>query len=117
MHQRASDVGLEQNDRGKDHVADDVSDQPVERFELQAQRNVEEGHDDRDADRHLHRARAADQLQQLVHHDRNDQDVEQVPPVEIWALQQIGEPGHGCNQASGKACRRPVATLPVGPKR
>ena len=91
MDERAADVGLQQHDGREHDVADDVADQPVERLELQAPRQVEQADDRGDADRHLHRARAADELQQLVNHDRDDQDVEHVPPRDGRAAKQFGE--------------------------
>ena len=40
-----------------------------------------------DPTRHLHRARAPDQLQDLVDQDRDDGDVEEIPPAHRWAAQ------------------------------
>ena len=80
MHECAPDVGLQQHDRGKHHVADNVANQPIERFELQPRGKIKQADDGRNTHRHLHGAGATNQLQQLVHQDRDDQDVEHVPP-------------------------------------
>ena len=73
VDERAPDVALHQHDRGEHDVADDVANQPVEGFELKAAREVEHPDEHGDADRHLHRVRAANQLEHLVDDDRHDQ--------------------------------------------
>ena len=94
VHQRPADVRLHQDDGREHDVPDDVADQPVEGFELEPQRHVEQPDDHGDANRHLHRAGPANELQQLVHDDRHDRDVEKVPPGDGGSLQQVGKPGH-----------------------
>ena len=56
--------------------------------------------------RHLHRVRAANQLEHLIDDDRHDHDVDDVPEGDRRALQQIGEPGHSQSVRSSPGRRR-----------
>ena len=59
-----------------------VADQPVDRLELAPARAVEQRDEHAAAERHLHRARAANQLQDLVDQDRHHEDVGEIPPAD-----------------------------------
>ena len=101
VHQRPADVGLEQHDGREDDVADDVADQPGDGLETERPRRVEQPDDGADGHRHLRRARAAYQLEQLVDDDGDNGDVEQIPSGDGWPRQQGVEPGHGQGGARG----------------
>ena len=80
VRQRAPDVRLEQHDDRKDHVGGQVANHPVDRLELEPPREEKQTDEEAAAQRHLHRARAADEQQQLVDQDRDQRDVEQIRP-------------------------------------
>ncbi len=82
VRQRAADVGLEDDDRRKRDVDQHVADHPVERLQRRQPRHVEETDDQQRARRHLDRASSPDQFEELVDQDRDDRDVEQVPPAD-----------------------------------
>jgi hypothetical protein len=88
VRERAADVGLEQHDDREHDVADHVADQPVHRVEMTPPRSVEEPDEQQTTERHLHRARAANQLQDLVHENRHHEDVGEVPPADGGASEQ-----------------------------
>ena len=94
VRERTPDVGLEQHDDREDHVGGEVSNDPVDGLELQPLREEIEQQDEAGAERHLRRARAADQQQQLVHENRDDADVQRVGPADVRTLQKRGEPVH-----------------------
>ena len=82
MRKRPPDVGLEQHDHCEHDVAGKIANQPVDRLEVQPARAVEQPAEQRPADRHLHGARAANQLQELVDQDRHHEDVGEIPPAD-----------------------------------
>ena len=95
VRQRAADVGLKQHDDREDDVGGEVADHPVDGLELEPLREEEQADEEAAAQRHLHRARAADEQQQLVDQDRDERDVEQIPPGDGGpAAEQFGEPVH-----------------------
>ena len=81
MRERAADVRLENHDRRKGDVDQHVPDHPVDGLQRRQPRDVEQADDDQRPGRHLHGARAPDQLQELVDQDRDDRDVQDVPPA------------------------------------
>ena len=94
MRERAPDVGLEQNDDREDDVGGEIADDPVDGLELQPLREEVEQQDEAGAERHLRRARAADEQQQLVDEDRDDGDVQRIGPRDIGAAQERRQPVH-----------------------
>ena len=80
MRQRAADVGLKQHDDRDHHVTGEVANQPVDGPEARPARAVKERDEHAGAERHLHGAGAANQLQRLVDDERHHEDVEDVPP-------------------------------------
>ena len=93
VRERTPDVGLEQDDGGKDDVADQIADQPVHRLELDQPRHVEQRHRQRAADRHLRGPGAANEREDLVDQDRDDGDVDDIAPAYRRPAQRLGDPG------------------------
>ena len=62
-------------------------------------RDVEQQQHEQRPDRHLHRARAADELQRLVDQQRDDEDVDDIPPGHRRPVQQRGKLIHGRRQS------------------
>ena len=91
VRQRAADVGLEDHDGREDHVDQHVADHPVEGLQRGEPRQVEQHDDQQRAYRHLNGASSPDQFQELVDQDRDDRDVEQVPPADRRPPEQAGE--------------------------
>ena len=115
MRQRAADVGLEQHDDGEHDVADQVANQPVDGLEVPPARAVEQRDEHAAAERHLHGARAANQLQHLVDQDRHHEDVGDIPPADRRAPQEaVSQVDHGVSahgwSMSAVLCRISSAT-------
>src|SRR6266545_5149695 len=94
VHQRAPDVSLHQHDSGKDDVSHDVANEPVDGFELQTARQVEHAHHERNTHGQLHGMRSANELQHFVHDDRDDGDVDDIPPRHRRPSKELGQPRH-----------------------
>ena len=82
MRQRAADIRLKQHDDGKDDVADEVANEPVDGLEMKPARSVEQRDENAAPERHLHRARSFDQLQDFVDQNRHDDDVDEIQPAD-----------------------------------
>ena len=96
VRERAPDVGLEDHDRRKGDVDQHVPDHPVDGLQRHQPRQVEQPDDQQRAGGHLDRPGTADQLEELVEDERNDGDIEQIPPADGRAPQQAGQIlGHG----------------------
>ena len=63
-------------------------------YHLQNGKYAQQQHQDPRAGRHLHGARAANQLEDLVNQDRHHEDVDEVPPTDGRATEEGREPGH-----------------------
>src|SRR5688572_8158035 len=100
MRERTANIRLKKHDSGKDQVRKQVADQPVDRLQVSPARYVEHHHQQRKPGGHLDGTRAADCLQYLIDHQRDDGDVEDVPP------------GHGRHARDDW---QPVQHLSVGP--
>ncbi len=95
MCQGATDVGLKENDDRKHHVGGEIANHPIDGLEVEPLRDEEQRDQKAAAQRHLHRARTANQQQQLVDQDRDERHVEQIPPRDGGpAANQLGKPIH-----------------------
>jgi hypothetical protein len=94
VRERPADVGLEQDDEGEDQVTSHVADQPVHRFEVAPHGEVEQADEYGRTERHLHGARAANQLEDLVDQHRHHENVDEIPPVRGRTAQQIVQEIH-----------------------
>src|SRR5258708_19192618 len=94
MRQGGTDVGLEQDDHREHDIADDIANEPVDGLEVKPSRSVKERDDDAAAERHLHGARAFDQLEDFVDQDRHHEDVDEIPPADGRAVQKRCQPSH-----------------------
>src|SRR6185503_469858 len=90
----ATNIGLEQDDDREDDVRRKVTDNPVDRLELQPLRKEIEQQQEAAAQGHLHRTGAANQQQQLVEQERHDRDIERVGPSDVRTLENRGQPVH-----------------------
>ena len=79
---RAADLLLEEHDDREGEHDQQVLEDVLERRQLrELGHEVDQAHE-HDAEEHLHGPRAADQEQQVVDHDRDEEDVERVAPGE-----------------------------------
>ena len=62
MSQSAPDLGLKNNDDGKDEIGKDVRQHPGNRFELTPAREIKETDNQRQAQRHLNGTRSLDEI-------------------------------------------------------
>ena len=106
MCERSPDVGLKQHDNREDHVRREVSNQPVDRFELQPARQEEQPDQEPAAERHLHGPRPSNEEQQLVDQNRYDRDVDHVVPRNGRALKQLVEKIHQGHRTASKTPER-----------
>ncbi len=104
MREGAPDVRLKEDNHGKYDVAHHVPDEPVDGFETSPARSIEQRDDDAAAERHLDRARPADQLQHLVHEDPDDEDVDEIPPTDRGTAKERRDPGHVTVRARHQVC-------------
>src|ERR1051325_1603351 len=81
--QGAADLVLEQNDYGERQVEEDLARDDFERRKVEGAGDEERAAEDEEADGDLHRARAADESQDVVDDEGHDQDVDEVAPGEL----------------------------------
>ena len=65
MRERAANVGLKDDNRGKRDVNQRIADQPIERLQRHVLRRIQQKQHEEDANRHLHRTSAADELERV----------------------------------------------------
>jgi hypothetical protein len=92
MRERAPNVGLKQHDDGENDVGQKISNQPIDRLQMPPAGDVEHQHQQRRAGGHLNGARAPDRLQHLVDHQRDDGDIEDVPPGHGGQTRNVWQP-------------------------
>ena len=115
VRQRPADFVLEEHDRREDDVPEHVPDEPVHRVEVPPPRQVEHGDEQAHTDAHLHRPRAAHELEQLIDRDGRDDDVQDVGPRDRRTLEEGSQGVHVSVRStrSGKRTRRIAASAPL----
>src|ERR1043165_5370562 len=81
--QRAADLVLEKNDDRERQVEEDLARDHFERRQVEGAGDEKRAAEDEEADGDLHRARAADERQDVVDDDGDDEDVDEVAPGEL----------------------------------
>ena len=126
VRERAPDVGLKQHDDREHHVAGQVANQPVDGLELRPARAVEQRDEHAAAERHLHGARAANELQDLVDEHRHHEDVDEVPPADrrraggrrsASSSMSSSRHGPGMSRMPSESPPRPAPPAPSRPRR
>src|SRR5204863_9848351 len=89
--ERATDFLLEEDDHRERQIEKDLPRDGFERGEIEGVGDEECGAEDHQADRDLHRARAADQREDGVDDDRDDENVDHVAPGELQREEAVEE--------------------------
>jgi hypothetical protein len=78
----APDLVLEEHDDGERQHEEELLQQAFERLQLEQPGDVVDHDAEQDAEQHLHGARAADELQDVVEDEGDGQDVDEIAPTE-----------------------------------
>jgi hypothetical protein len=98
LPEQTSDVVLEEDDEDDGPDALEARHDPVQRVELEPAGDEADDHDHEEANQHLHRATAAKEQQEVVRHEGDDRDVDDVDQ-DSWA-------GHRIELRDAPALRR-----------
>ena len=84
MRKRAPDLGLENNNDGKDEIRKHVRQQPRNGLKPDPPREIEKHHNQRKSQRHLDCTSPFDEHEQLVDEERDNEDVQHSGPGQRW---------------------------------